>query len=62
MKESDGKKAGWAVHEEEQRQAWMRLTHLQRLRWLDGAKSFVRLAEQTRRRRLAAGKQQRAEE
>ena len=35
---------GWHAHERDQGAAWLRLTHLQRLRWLDGAKRFAKLA------------------
>jgi hypothetical protein len=38
---------GWDRHDAEQRRRWMRLSPLERLRWLDDAKRFV---ERTRRR------------
>jgi hypothetical protein len=45
--------AAWLEHEAEQRRAWLRLTHRQRLDWLWEAKSFARRAEEARRVREA---------
>jgi hypothetical protein len=33
--------AGFEAHRREQRRAWLRLTYLERLRWLDQAKRFA---------------------
>ena len=35
---------GWALHAEERRRSWLALTPEQRLRWLEQAKEFCRLA------------------
>lgn len=32
---------GWTSHEREQQRAWLALSPLERLRWLDGAKQFA---------------------
>ncbi|RLB51300.1 MAG: hypothetical protein DRJ42_17125 [Deltaproteobacteria bacterium] len=37
----DGFPRGWAGHEEDQRAAWLRLSYVERLRWLEQAKAFV---------------------
>ena len=51
MPDGERQLKGWTDHRDEQRRAWLRLTPIQRLRWLDGAKAFVALAVETRRRR-----------
>lgn len=46
---------GWEQHGEAQRRAWLRLSYAERLRWLEQAKRFARLAfAAARRRRLEA--------
>ena len=43
------------LHREAQRRAWLRLSHVERLRWLEQAKRFARLAlEAARKRRQRA--------
>ncbi len=42
---------GWAQHLESQRRAWLRLSHAERLRWLENAKRFARSALQAARKR-----------
>lgn len=37
-------KSGWERHAAEQRRAWRRLSHAERLRWLEQAKEFQREA------------------
>lgn len=52
---------GWRTHEAEQLRAWMRMSCLERLRWLDQAKRFAALAlEAARERRQAAAVSSRA--
>jgi hypothetical protein len=46
--------SGWALHEREQRRAWLRLTHRQRLDWLWQARSFALRVEEAGRARAAA--------
>ena len=46
--------SGWARHERDQRRAWLRLTHRQRLDWLWQARTFALRAEEARRARGAA--------
>jgi hypothetical protein len=48
MKTTEQNADAWKRHEDEQRRRWLELTPLERLRWLDGAKSFVALVEATR--------------
>jgi hypothetical protein len=36
--------SGWERHTIEQRRAWLRLSHVERLRWLEQAKQFKELA------------------
>jgi len=40
---------GWAEHERQQRQAWLRLTSRQRLEWLWQARTFSLRAEAAER-------------
>jgi len=47
-------RAGWEQHREAQRRAWLRLTHAERLRWLEQAKRFARLAMKAARKRGGA--------
>jgi hypothetical protein len=44
-------RSGWEQHREEQRRAWLRLSYAERLRWLENAKRFARLALEAARRR-----------
>jgi hypothetical protein len=44
-------RSGWELHREAQRRAWLRLSHTERLRWLEQAKRFARLAQEAARRR-----------
>ena len=44
-------RSGWEQHREEQRRAWLRLSHAERLRWLEQAKRFARLALEAARKR-----------
>jgi hypothetical protein len=44
---------GWEQHREAQRRAWLRLSYAERLRWLEQAKRFARLALASARRRNA---------
>lgn len=32
---------GWALHEQEQRELWLELTHDERLAWLEGMRRFA---------------------
>ena len=41
---SDPRPDGWTRHADEQRRAWLQLSHAQRLRWLEQAKRFQALA------------------
>jgi hypothetical protein len=43
----------WADHQTQQRRAWLALTYVQRLRWLEDAKRFyaIALGAATRERR-----------
>ena len=43
MNEADRDNPAWSQHERDQRERWLRLTALERLRWLDGAKRFASL-------------------
>jgi hypothetical protein len=56
----DGR-SGWDRHVDEQRRAWLRLSPAERLRWLEQAKEFHRLALGAARKgasaRPARGKQ-----
>jgi hypothetical protein len=45
---------GFAQHRESQRRAWLRLTHAERLRWLEQAKRFAKLALEAARSRRTA--------
>ena len=48
-------RSGFELHREAQRRAWLRLSYAERLRWLDQAKRFARLAlESARKRRQRA--------
>jgi hypothetical protein len=40
---------GWTAHEAEQRIAWLKLTHAQRLAWLEDAKYFAQAANDARK-------------
>jgi|1185.fasta_scaffold671371_2 hypothetical protein len=44
---------GWKAHAEGQAAAWAQLSHLERLRWLQSAKQFAKLATDAAARRLA---------
>ena len=44
-------RSGWEQHRKEQRRAWLRLSYAERLRWLENAKRFARLALEAARRR-----------
>jgi hypothetical protein len=51
MSGDDSRPDGWRTHEAEQLRAWMRLSFLERLRWLDQAKRFAALAVEAARKR-----------
>ena len=51
---------GWADHEAQQRRAWLALTYVQRLRWLEDAKRFYAIALGAARRRRRAGSEAKA--
>jgi hypothetical protein len=36
--------SGWDRHADEQRRSWLRLSHAERLRWLEQAKRFYEVA------------------
>lgn len=46
--------SGWEQHREAQRRAWLRLSYAERLRWLEEAKRFARLALASARKRRKA--------
>lgn len=50
MKRSESEEEAWRSHDKEQRRRWLRLSALERLRWLDGAKHFVAIAVGARSR------------
>jgi hypothetical protein len=45
---------GWTAHADEQRRAWLKLSHAQRLEWLEQAKQFAAEAMAAAQRRRAA--------
>ena len=49
-------RTGWELHREEQRRAWLELSHAERLRWLEEAKRFARKALDAARERRAKQK------
>jgi hypothetical protein len=51
MSGDDSKPNGWRTHEAEQLRAWMSMSCLERLRWLDQAKRFAALAVEAARMR-----------
>lgn len=51
MSGDDSKPNGWRTHEAEQLRAWMSMSCLERLRWLDQAKRFAALALEAARKR-----------
>jgi len=46
-------RSGWDEHREAQRRAWLRLSHAERLRWLESAKRFAKAALEAARERKA---------
>jgi hypothetical protein len=44
MNKEDRSHDPWEAHRREQRRSWLRLSHAERIRWLDQAKQFVALA------------------
>jgi hypothetical protein len=43
--------SGWEQHREAQRRAWLRLSYAERLRWLEEAKRFAKVALEAARKR-----------
>jgi hypothetical protein len=50
---AERRQPGWELHREEQRRAWLQLSYAERLRWLEQAKRFARLALDAARKRRA---------
>ena len=49
---ADDRSQAWKAHADGQAEAWARLSHLERLRWLQSAKQFAKLATDAAARRL----------